>query len=319
MYPLWGLYHLNLGTENSVSFQKAKLHQEGFYRDINDGLYFRKHSLFSQQEHALQIQLYYDDFETANPLGSKKGVHNLGCIYFILRNLPPNLNSVLMNIHFVALFHSEDLKKYGFDPILKPLVGDLKILETEGVQVPFSATPVKGSVFQVTGDNLALHGLFGFVESFSANYRFCLTDKTELQSVFSEDHPGLAQRSKDLHSRHCAAIQQNPPLACSTFGVKRTCLLNSLQLFHTSESHAVDIMHNLLEGVLQYQLKLVFQFLIKNSISLSSLAERIMSFNYGYTQRKHRPSRLKLDDNSKDLGLNTVQSWCLLRNTPLIF
>ena len=33
-----------------------------------------------------------------------------------------------------------------------------------------------------------------------------------------------------------------------------------------------------------------------------------MSFNYRYTQRKNRPSGLKLDDNSKDLGL-----------TPLIF
>ncbi len=70
---------------------------------------------------------------------------------------------------------------------------------------------------------------------------------------------------------------------------------------------------------MQYELKLVFQYLIKNSISLSSLSERIMSLNYGYTQRKNRPSGLKLDDNSKDLGLNAVQSWCLLHNTPLMF
>lgn len=88
------------------SFQKAKL-KEGFYTDVNDGSYFRNHTLFSQQQHALQIQLYYDDFETANPLVSKKGVHKLGCIYFILRNLPPKLNSVLMNIHLVSLFHLE--------------------------------------------------------------------------------------------------------------------------------------------------------------------------------------------------------------------
>ncbi len=68
----------------------------------------------------------------------------------------------------------------------------------------------------------------------------------ELQSVFSEDYPGLTLRSKELHSEHCDAIQQNPALA-STFGVKRTCLLISLQLFHTSDNFAVDIMHNLLE------------------------------------------------------------------------
>lgn len=319
--PIMGsLASMFRNSELCNSFLKAKPHQEGFYRDINDGSYFRNHTLFSQQEHALQIQIFYDDFETANPLSSKKGVHKLGCIYFILRNLPPKLNSVLMNIHLVALFHTEDLKKYGFDPILKPLVDDLKILETEGMQVPFSATPVKGSIFQVTGDNLAIHGLFGFLESFSAHYscRFCLTEKRELQSVFSEDHPGLILRSKELHSEHIDAIQQNPALA-STFGVKRTCLLNSLQLFHTTDNYAVDIMHDLLEGVVQYELKLVFQYLIKNCISLSSLSERIMSFNYGYTQRKNRPSGLKLDDNSKDLGLNAIQSWCLLRNTPLIF
>lgn len=49
-----------------------------------------------------------------------------------------------MNIKLVAMFHSEDLKIYGFDPILKPLVDDLKILETQGMEVPFLATPVKG-------------------------------------------------------------------------------------------------------------------------------------------------------------------------------
>jgi len=106
-----------------------------------------------------------------------------------------------MNVHLVALFHSEDLKKYEFEPILKPLINDLEILETEGIQLPFSATPVKGSVIQVTGDNLALHALFGFVESFSATCccRLCLTDKSEYQSVLNEDHPGLTLHSKDLH------------------------------------------------------------------------------------------------------------------------
>lgn len=48
---------------------------------------------FYQQKHVLQVQLYYNDFETANPLGSKKGMPNLW-------------------------------KKYGFDEILKPLTND---------------------------------------------------------------------------------------------------------------------------------------------------------------------------------------------------
>lgn len=145
--PIMGsLSSMFRNSELCNSFHKTK-HQEGFYRDVNYGSYFRNHTLFSQQENALQIQRYYD-FETANPLGSKKGIHKLGCIYFILRNLSPKLNSVLMNIHLVTLFHSEDLKKYGFDHILKPLLNDLKILEAEGMQVPFQPTPLKGSGYR---------------------------------------------------------------------------------------------------------------------------------------------------------------------------
>ena len=59
------------------------------YSDFCDGSYFKSNQLFSSCPHALQIQVYYDDFETANPIGSKAGLHKLGCLYFTLRNLPP--------------------------------------------------------------------------------------------------------------------------------------------------------------------------------------------------------------------------------------
>lgn len=39
------------------------------------------------------IHIYYDEFETTNLLGSKTGVHKLGAIYFIVRNISPFLNT----------------------------------------------------------------------------------------------------------------------------------------------------------------------------------------------------------------------------------
>lgn len=61
-------------------------------------------------------------------------------------------------------------------------------------------------------------------------------------------------RTKEIHADHCSALQDNPMLS-STFGVKKKmCLLNILNFFHTSDSYAVDIMHDLLEGVVQYEL-----------------------------------------------------------------
>lgn len=105
------------------------------YKDFSDGKYYQYHPLFSKSKNALQLQVYYDDFETSNPLGSKQSIHKLGCLYFTLRNLPPRLNSSLMNIHLISLFHSHDAKKYGIDKILTPFVDNVKVLEQNGMKV----------------------------------------------------------------------------------------------------------------------------------------------------------------------------------------
>lgn len=47
------------------------------YSDICDSSCFTSNDLFFQQKHALRVQLYYDDSETAKPSGSKKGIHKL--------------------------------------------------------------------------------------------------------------------------------------------------------------------------------------------------------------------------------------------------
>ena len=46
--------------------------------DYCDGKLFRTHPLFSSDPTALQIMLYYDELEIANPLGCKAGKHKLG-------------------------------------------------------------------------------------------------------------------------------------------------------------------------------------------------------------------------------------------------
>lgn len=165
--------------------------ESGDYKDFCDGTYFKDHPLFSQKQNSLQIQLFYDEFEMANPLGSKHGIHKIGSIYSILRNLSPKINSAFMNIHHLSHFHSEDVKKYGFSAMLEPVVHDLKVLESQGIDIPFSHEPLCGTVAQVTGDNLGLHTLL--LAAFSANYycRFCLADKEMCPTVFSDDDTNI--------------------------------------------------------------------------------------------------------------------------------
>lgn len=287
--------------------------------DLNDGSYFKSHPLFSTKKHAFQIQLYYDDFEPANPLGSKRGIHKIGCLYFVIRNLPPKFNSVLMNIHLVSLFHVQDLQKYGFDAILRPLINDVQKLESHGIDVPFFDEPVYGTIAQVTGDNLGMHTILGFTESFSSHHfcRLCLIDKSDSQNVYSEDNPKVVFRGKELFAVHCQSLQENPQLK-SVFGLKRNSALNTLAHFHVCNNYSFDIMHDLLEGVAQYEIKLLFCYVTQNFISESDLLSRIYSFDYGFLERKNRPTKIILDGSGNGIGLNSIQTLCLVKNIPLL-
>ena len=80
-----------------------------------------------------------------------------------------------MNIRLVSLFHTQDLRRYGFDVLLEPLINYMKKLESQGLSLPFSDKQVYGTICQITGDNLGMHTILGFNESFS-KYRHLFVD-----------------------------------------------------------------------------------------------------------------------------------------------
>ena len=47
-------------------------------KDYCDGQLFSNHPIFSDGKPSLQIQLYYDDIDVCNPIGSKSTIHKLG-------------------------------------------------------------------------------------------------------------------------------------------------------------------------------------------------------------------------------------------------
>lgn len=68
--------------------------------------------------------------------------------------------------------------------MFSPLLKDISILEEEGVFIESLGQNLKGTVFCVSADNLAAHGLGGFTESFRSEYacRFCLTTRDQMKS-----------------------------------------------------------------------------------------------------------------------------------------
>lgn len=71
---------------------------DGILRSFLDGHHGNVHLFFHQCPHALRLQLYYDELEIVNPLGSTTSVHKLGTFYFIVQNLLPHMNSELNSI-----------------------------------------------------------------------------------------------------------------------------------------------------------------------------------------------------------------------------
>jgi hypothetical protein len=114
---------------------------------------------FWNNENTLKIILFHDEIELANPLGDASCVYKLDNYYFKILNLSSRHNSMLKNIHCIASTFSDDIKKNGNDPILKSIVQEVKILETQGVLI--NNTKYYGSIYQVCGDNLGIHQIFG--------------------------------------------------------------------------------------------------------------------------------------------------------------
>ena len=97
--------------------------------DYCDGSTFQEHPLYKDHPDGLQIQLYYDDLEICNPLGSKVNKHKLALFYYTLGNIPPQHRSTLLAIQLLTIVKSQFLTKYGIDKILEPTIQAVAKLE----------------------------------------------------------------------------------------------------------------------------------------------------------------------------------------------
>lgn len=304
------------------AIQQNQHSDDGVLRDFQDGLYYRNGSHFSQPN-CITLGLYNDDMETTNPLGSHTGVHKLGFFYYIVKELPAAYNSLLKNCHLLQIYYSADRKKYGFSPILERMVDELKHLHQEGMYISVGGKEILVRVVlgQMSGDNLGMHGLFGFTESFSANHpcRFCLIHKVTMQTAVFEKTELL--RDKALHDQHVCEVIEDPTRV-STTGVTGPSKLNELGYFHITENYTPDVMHDLLEGICPYELKHILKALMNGRyLTLETLNERILSFNYGFSDSGSKPAEIGKNciySSEGTIKQNAAEMWCLMRVLPLM-
>lgn len=306
------------GVMNAILSQKGSKDNDVLY-SFKDGHYYKRQEATARQdcEFLVPLLLYNDEFETANPLGSKRGKHKVSAFYTSVLSLPRKYQARLENIMLTAMITSPLLSKYGISEVLKVIKDDLQQMWTDGLTIKCKEFEgrVKPYLFQVVGDNLGIHAMLGCTTCFRANYycRFCRGHRSLLQKQPKED----AQYLRD-EINYDTDLQK--PLSES--GLKHATVLNELPYYHSTQNLCPDVMHDFTEGVLPLEMHLVLSKLVqKGFITLDEVNSRISSFNFGFVDRKNRPSPIRqasLKNPYSASGQTSAQMTCLAYNIPLM-
>lgn len=254
--------------------------------DFCDGTLFNSHQLFKNNPSALQVVAYYDELEIVNPIGSYVKKHKLGCIFFFLGNIRPQYRSTFKAIHLVAVGKSQDIDKYGIDSFMTPFIEDLKILYCDGITTLISGEErtVYGALLAFLADTLAAHLLGGFKGSMSFALRVCrscMITSTQLQQCLVETDCQL--RTPEMHFEQCSLLSGSLHDHYSTsFGINRLSKLEEVPGFSVINGLPHDMMHDLFEGIVPYELKLLLCHCVHQKyFTIDDLNERINAYDFG--------------------------------------
>ncbi|XP_023316931.1 uncharacterized protein LOC111694165 [Trichogramma pretiosum] len=148
----------------------------------------------------------------------------------------------------------------------------------EGIELSISQERVQifFKLGLIVGDNLGLHGILGFTESFNANYacRFCKMNKFQRSIAIQEDEAYL--RTKENYERDVNVHD------VSKTGIKESCVFENLPGFHVLDNISADIMHDLMEGICMFDLcSLIKYYIEKKFFTLDDLNLRIARHDWG--------------------------------------
>lgn len=310
--------------------------RDGVYERYCCGKNYRESALFQSNKNSIQIQIFYDDVQLTSPLKTKP--YKVCAIYFIVRNLPPNYVSKLDNMYLVSLCDSKIVDKYGYNTILERFVHDIQILETVGIPIDDEEDKeeienirsndniffLKGTLVQVSFDNLGGNTIFGLTKCFNSMYycRICICTKKvcKVKTIEVANKIRTKQEYYDqiikiaqLHDKGVKVIQPKHAL-----GIVNYSMLNDLKYFHTIDNRSQDVMHDIYEGAMPFILRQFFAHLINLEIlGEKVIEEKIGSFDYGVLSRKNIPSKFCFK--KKNLNQNASQMHCLMKHIPFIF
>ena len=240
-----------------VFSESDKDEDRGFLQDFNDGLFVQSHLLFSTDDCALKLLIYYDDASVANPMTNK--IYQLGLFYYQLASIKSVYRAKLNSIYLFAICKKEYTREFGLNEVLKPLVEDLK--ELGGEQgCPFTIAGgtvyLRGAILAVIADTPASQGVGRFKESVGGarrKCRHCMTSWEQMLEHFLEEDFILRDSTSDeqrVSLIEDAGSNYLRKFFSKNYGITGRAKISEAPYFDITKQLPQDIMHIFLEGIL---------------------------------------------------------------------
>ena len=99
-------------------------------------------------------------------------------------------------------------------------------------------------------------------------------------------------RDKGSHQEHCTHLELDTTGEVSkNTGINRDSTVIDLKYFNVCDGALLpDILHDVLEGALPYEVKVMLQGFKKEYFSLEELNSRLDNFEFGYMESKDKPT-----------------------------
>ena len=169
----------------------------------------------------------------------------------------------------------------------------------------------------------------GFKEGVGRSFqkcRLCYCTFEGVQDKFSEDD--FSMRSNEQYLNQCTEIENAPVLETqkelqTTYGINKRSPLLQLPSFDVTKQLPQDVMHILLEGIIQYELNLVLNvFYAAGSFSLDQLNASIANHDYSFHEVSSKPPPLRKavfnGDEFYKIKYNAAQTKTFLKLFPFI-
>lgn len=137
----------------------------------------------------------------------------------------------------------------------------------------------------------------------------------QLKTKFKESD--FILRMPVTHRQQCITLESKSGQSRVVFskeaGINHTSILHELQYFSVASGALIpDVMHDVLEGVLQYEAKVLLRHLIfaEGCFTLDQLNSRISKIELGYMESSNRPSEISASTLQSQDHLLTQNGTC---------